>query len=628
LNPIDIVTTASANADITEAVKTLPGAQQVGETEGLFVRGGTATETKTYIDGTLVNNFFYSSVPNIAQRGRFSPFLFKGTVFSAGGYSALYGQALSSALILESIDMPDQSSANLGVSVLGGGGGYQHLSKKKKFSGGINYNYTNLRLAFLVIKQKQDYFHSPEYHTLDANFRIKTSGTGIIKYYGYGSANKLGFTTASLDTMGYTDAFALENANMYHNISYREMLGKGWKMQLGASYTTNRDDIEGRLENDAEQKVSLGGLETKNFALNSKGRYANGKLVLEKKLPGISALRFGTEYNYSKEKPEYTLFDGQKFPQTLEDHIKSAFVESDIYVTNDLAARLGGRLEHSSVIDEVNLAPRVSIAYKLATYSQVSVAYGTFYQSPENRYLPTTSDLTYSKATHYIAQYQLMTPTRTLRAELFYKNYDDLLKTGIQGNREVAVSNGGYGDAKGFEIFWRDKATIKNFDYWISYSYLDTKRDFVNFPTAIQPSFAAKHTASVVVKKYVSSLKTQFNGAYNFSTGRPYYRIVSSGGTTSFADKGIAPDYHNVSFSMNYLPSLGKKNNKNFVVYVLSISNVFAFDQTYGYRYSYNGYRKQAIVPPSKVFVFLGAFYSFGIDRSQDAINNNLSIKI
>ena len=101
LNSIDIVTTASANADITQALKTLPGAQQVGETEGLFVRGGTAEETKIFIDGTLVNKFFYSSGPNIAGYGRFSPFLFKGTVFSAGGYSALYGQALSSAVILE-----------------------------------------------------------------------------------------------------------------------------------------------------------------------------------------------------------------------------------------------------------------------------------------------------------------------------------------------------------------------------------------------------------------------------------------------------------------------------------------------------------------------------------------------
>ena len=185
LTPIDIVTTASANADVTGALKTLPGAQQVGESEGLFVRGGTAAETKTFIDGTLVNNFFFTGAPNIAARGRFSPFIFKGTVFSTGGYSALYGQALSSALILESIDLPDQSSANLSVTVLSLGGGFQKLNKKKTASWGINYGYSNLDLAFSLIKQQQDYSKSPGGHTADANFRIKTSKNGMLKYYGY-----------------------------------------------------------------------------------------------------------------------------------------------------------------------------------------------------------------------------------------------------------------------------------------------------------------------------------------------------------------------------------------------------------------------------------------------------------
>ena len=89
LNSIDVATVGGANADITSAIKTLPGAQQVGEQEGLFVRGGAGYETKQIIDGTVVNNPFFTSVPDIASRGRFSPFLFKGNVFSTGGYSAL-----------------------------------------------------------------------------------------------------------------------------------------------------------------------------------------------------------------------------------------------------------------------------------------------------------------------------------------------------------------------------------------------------------------------------------------------------------------------------------------------------------------------------------------------------------
>ncbi len=624
LDPIDIVTTASANGDITGALKTLPGAQQVGESEGLFVRGGTAAETKTFIDGTLVNNFFFSSVPNIAQFGRFSPFIFKGTVFSTGGYSALYGQALSSALILESIDLPEQSSANLGISVLSGSLGYQHLSKNKKSSFGASYSYTDLGLAFAVIKQKQDYSKAPAYHNADANFRFKTSKTGMLKYYGYFSSNKLGFTTNSIDSLGYLDKFAIGNTNHYHNLAWKESLPKKWKINMGVSYTNNKDDINSGMQDANKNDVVLTNLETKNFSIDSRGNYFNAKAVLEKKMKGLNAIRFGAEYNYSNDKTVYTSFNNQQFPGGLKEHIKSLFAEGDVYATNDLAVKGGVRFEHSALLDKTNIAPRFSIAYKLGKGTQASLAYGVFYQNPERRYLPSPNALTFMKATHYIAQYQKSINQQTFRAEVFYKKYNNLIKTGFTGFTEAAVSNNGFGDAKGIEFFWRDKKTIKDFDYWISYSYLDTKRDFLNFPFAITPNFAAKHTASLVTKKFVTPWKTQFNASYNYASGRPYYNIQYDGANYKFNDRGTIPSYHNISFSVNYLPSIGKKNAKSFAVYVFQVSNIFNIKQTYGYQYSYNGLRKEAVVPTSRMFVFIGAFISFGVDRSDEVINNSL----
>lgn len=114
------------------------------------------------------------------------------------------------------------------------------------------------------------------------------------------------------------------------------------------------------------------------------------------------------------------------------------------------------------------------------------------------------------------------------------------------------------------------------------------------------------------------------NGSYNFASGRPYYNIGFDGANYKFNDQGRTPEYHNVSFSINYLPFIGKKNAKVFDVYVLQISNIFNIRQTYGYQYSYNGLRKQAIVPPSRMFVFIGAFLSFGVDRSDEVINSGL----
>lgn len=624
LDPLDIVTTASANGDITGALKTLPGAQQVGESEGLYVRGGTAAETKTFIDGTLVNNFFYSSVPNIAQFGRFSPFLFKGTVFSTGGYSALYGQALSSALILESIDLPDRSSANLSVTVLGLGGGFQHLATNKKSSWGASYNYTDLAPAFAVIKQKQDYSRAPAYHSADANFRFKTSSGGFIKYYGYFNHSNLAFTTNSIDTLGYKDKFGIANTNFYHNLSYRENLNHGWKLNAGVSYTNNKDNIDGSLQNQAKQDVVVSGLEFKNFGVDTKGNYFNSKLVLDKRLKGLSAIRFGGEYNYSNDKLWYTAYNGQRYPSQVKEQIAAAFAESDIYVTTSLAAKVGMRLEHSSLLKETNLAPRLSLAYKLDKHSQASVAYGIFYQDPERKYLPSADPLTFMRATHYIAQYQRVANQQSFRAEVFYKKYHHLVKTADSQGGQTAMNNDGYGDAKGIEFFWRDKKTIKTLDYWISYSFLDTRRDFLNFPSAITPNFAAKHTASLVVKKFVQDWKMNLNVAYNYASGRPYYNIAYDGSKYVFTDRGTIPDYHNVSFAINYLPFIGKQNPKSYTVWVLQVSNIFNIKQTYGYQYSYNAYRKEAITPTSRMFVFIGCFMSFGVDRSDEVINNGL----
>lgn len=624
LDPIDIVTTASANGDVTGAIKTLPGVQQVGESEGLFVRGGSASETKTFIDGSLVNNFFYSGVPNIAQFSRFSPFLFKGTVFTAGGYSALYGQALSAALILESIDLPDQSTGNFSISVLGLSGGYQHLAKNKKSSFGFSYNYNNLAPAFKIIKQRQDFEQYPAYHTADANFRIKTSATGIIKYYGYFSFNKLAFAQNSIDSIPYLEKFALKNHNHFHNLSYRENLGNGWKLQLGMSYSNNADDINSNMQKENKEDVLLTGLEFKNFGLDTKGEYWNAKLVLEKRLAGLTAIRWGGEYNQAKDVLDYEMYNGTIWQTTIKEKLAAAFAEADFYFTNKLALKTGLRYEYASLVNKANLAPRLSLAYKLKNSWQASLAYGMFYQNPEKRYLPSANALSFMKATHYIGQLQRVKNNQTLRTELFYKKYDNLLKTNLEQGQQRATDNNGFGDASGIEFFWRDKRTLPFFDYWVSYSYVHTKRDYLNFPYAITPNFVAKHNASLVTKKFVQSLKTNFNTSYTFASGRPYYNIVKNGNSFVFNDRGTTPNYHNVSFSLNYLPNIGKTKAKMFPIYVLQVSNIFNIKQIYGYQYSYNSIRKEAIMPTSRMFVFIGAFISFGVDRSDDVMNNAL----
>lgn len=611
LSSLDVVTTGGANADISAVVKTLPGAQQVGEQEGLFVRGGAGYETKQFIDGTLVNNPFFSSVPDIAQRGRFSPFLFKGTVFSTGGYSALYGQALSSALILESVDVPERSEASASFSPIFLGAGIQKVAKDKRSSWGMRYDYTNLAAYFKVVKQTPDYFTVPEYHAADANFRIKTKKGGIVKYYTTFSANRLGLRRPNIDDPSLKNAFGLKNTNWYQNLSWRENLGSGWKMNLGLSYSTDHNEILNQVQDQQNLPVTTGAvwIDSTNFSLTTRADLSQFKAVFDKRLSGISVVRFGGEYLYSYNRSRYNQYAG-----LLPDHFKALFSEADLYITNDLAAKAGVRFEQSSIIDRANIAPRLSLAYKTGRGGQMSIAYGIFYQKPENTYLNATTRLGYTKATHYIINYIRNTTLQTFRVEAFYKKYEDLVKT------YPSFDNSGSGYAKGLELYWRDKKTFRGLDYWISYSYLNTQRDYLNYPQQLQPNFAADHTASLVLKRFVSSINAGFNFTYSYASGRPYYFMLKNGNKYDIADRGKTIDYHSLGFSMNYLASMGKA----YGVFVLSVTNVFNQNQVFGYNYSHDGTRKEAITPAAPRFIFLGLFLSWGVDRRQDAINSNL----
>jgi len=630
LSSLDVATTAGSNADITAALKTLPGAQQVGESEGLFVRGGAGYEAKQYIDGTLVNNPYFSSVPDIASRGRFSPFLFKGTVFSTGGYSALYGQALSSVVLLESIDLPEKSEIDASISPIIVGLGTQQLAKNKKSSYGFSYNYVNVGLYFKAVKQVPDYYKMPAFHNGDANFRIRTKNGGMIKYYTTFAYSDLGLRRQDVDTLNAKNAFGITNHNWYNNLSWREYLNNGWKMDLGASFSTNLDNL-GQQVQDAHNQLktfpdSVFWMNFKTFAVDQRQELSQIKAVFDKKLGGISSIRFGSEYwyayNYQHYRTQqYNIDSTYKF----RDHYNAVFAESDIFLTNELAAKLGVRFEHSSVIRRSDLAPRVSLAYRTAPDAQVSLAYGIFYQKPENSQLFYATNVGFTKATHYIVNYQKMSKDRIFRVEAYYKKYEDLIKTVPVSYNYSIYNNSGSGYAKGVELFWRDKKTIRDFDYWISYSFLDTKRNYLNYTEQLVPNFAAKHTASIVTKKFFTKIKSGFNLTYSYATGRPYYNFRLAGGPKfDLAQQGKTKSYQALNFSAEYVPTIGNPKARTFVVLFASVSNLLGYNAVYGYNFSYSGQYKQPITPPANRFYFIGCFLSWGVDRSQDAINNNL----
>ncbi len=613
LTPIDVYTTAGANGQISSALETLPGVQKVGESEGLFVRGGTGTETKFFMDGNLVNNYFGNSVPGIKAMDRLNTSLFKGNVFSSGGYSAVYGQALSGVLALESIDLPERNAADFGISPIFASGGIQRVNQEKTHSYGISLGYSNLELMQKILKFNTDFEKAPQSFGGNGNFRIKTSRGGFIKYYGSYDTSSMKLSSPNLDDETSSDKINQNGKNTFHSLSYREKFGR-YTLNLGSSYTYNQNILH-------FSNIDQNGSSQFNNDIDSKGNYFNAKALIERKLFKISAIRAGIELNTTKEETWVSI--AQKNYE-FRDDITSLFAETDLGISNDLSLKIGARAENSSSINRWNFSPRFAMAYRISKEWTSSLAYGTFFQNPESRFFTENYQPNYQRADHYIFQVQRAADGRSLRLETYYKKYQDLIKTTTDFYRPIAVNNNGSGYAKGVELFWRDKKSLKNIDYWVSYSYLDSKRDYLNYTESLFPNFAAKHTLSVVAKKFVTNWKTGFNISYNYNSGRPYYNFVTENGNTVLKNQGFVKDYQAVNFSLNYLPNLGKKDARAFTILVLSINNVLGTKNEFGYNFSSNGLKSRAIVPPTNTFVFIGAFISFGTDRTQEAINNNL----
>ncbi len=143
----------------------------MGEDGGLFVRGGEGNEARTFIEGLLVHKPYTSRMPDLPARGRFSPVLFSGTMFSTGGFSAEYGQAMSSALILSTEGTDVRNGTNFGILPFGGS-----VSHTKSFHEGalsVSGEYFNMKYYYKLFPQEIHWIKEPETMTGNLMYRQK-----------------------------------------------------------------------------------------------------------------------------------------------------------------------------------------------------------------------------------------------------------------------------------------------------------------------------------------------------------------------------------------------------------------------------------------------------------------------
>ncbi|MEA5258287.1 TonB-dependent receptor [Arcicella aquatica] len=593
IKPLDIVTTAGGGADITKTMTLLtPGSQRNGESTGMFVRGGSAQESKILIDGLTVQNAYNTASPDVASRSRFSPFQFKGSAFSTGGYSAQYGQALSAVLLMNTTDLATESSYTVNANFAQLATAYTNLSDNHSISGTLAY--TNLTPLFKIYPQNIDWVKIPEQINAAASYRLKPSADAAFKLDAVYAKSESGMMFNNTDQNLSLARFGIKNDNILITSTYQKALDKNaaWVLKSGASYSYNKDILS--VNADAFEKTE----QRSQFRAVAIKSFDNGSNIL-----------FGTEGHIA----EYGLTIAQALSDAkqykLTDNFETLFSESEFYLTRKLAGRIGVRAEYSSLASSFNVAPRFSLAYKTGLYSQISAAGGSFYQTPDFQYYYYNKTLGYEKATHAVLNYQVIKDNRTFRVEAYYKKYSNLVReypaqenyfdANPQRFPNGRTDNSGFGDAQGLDVFFRDNKSFKNGQLWVNYSYCDSKRLAGNYLTETQPSFVSNHNLNVIYKQYIAKPMMTVSGTYSFTSGRPYY---NPNNPVFMSDR--TPVVHNTSIWVNYLTNI----KGNFMVVYFSVDNILGTHNVYNYRYSDDGKTRTEVRPAAYRMIMLGTF--------------------
>jgi hypothetical protein len=593
LKPLDIVTTPSAMGDIMGAFQTLPGTSTVGNDGRLFVRGGDASEVGIYIDGMRVGNAYGTTSGNVPTRTRFNPNLFKGTFFSTGGYSAEYGQALSSALALNTKDLSKRSQGDLSLMTIGGG--YSHTLANEKQSITASANYFNLGPYQGMIKQEVDFEKAPNGWDVEVAAQKKTGENGLLKVMARTESGGMSLwqPLPGTDQKVLVD---LKNDYSYAQANWRTALKKDWTVFTGISYSKNLDKI-------GYDSVKI---ERSNELIHIKG-------TAIKDFSDRLSAKFGVEH-FMHPYSEKLVREG--WIREFNDRETYLFTEWDFYLNKDVVFRGGLRTGANAVSTEKWVDPRLSVAYQLGDKGQLSFAAGSFHQLPLENFRVLNNNLQNAESNHLILNYLLSKDGFTFRAETFYKSYNQLVTFEGLPDDPKALKNDGSGYAKGIDFFFRDRETFRNTDYWITYSFVDSKRSFNQYETQVQPSFAPKHNISVVVKHFIAPLKSQIGASFAFNDGYSY----TNPNLDSSEMNSKTKSFQNLSISWSYLP-------KPNVIIHLACSNVLGRDNVFGYTFSpkTNSQGVFESIPQGQVaprFLFLGVFLTLSKDKTANNLNN------
>ena len=536
--------------DVVRALSVLPGVAQADPGRNdLVVRGGAPSENLYIVDGIEIPNINHFGTQGAAG-GPLSYInldFVKETTFSTGGFSAEYGDKLSSVLKINlRKGRDDRIGGKATVSATQFG-----LNLEGPVGKGNNFIFSARRSYLDFIFKAAGFGFVPEYYDIlsKADFRLDNSNS--LSFLFVGAFDNVRYFNNTADQRFDNSRILGSDQTQYATgINYQHLIDNGFfNITLSRTYvdynTLQRDTLLNPIFKNIsrEQENSLRADMVYKFSASTEITAGlMGKLV---------------KFDADVLLPNFVTTFGDTLPSNYL-NTKDIYYKSSAYLNfnhiffNRLKTNLGIRIDYFNPLEKkLYAAPRISASYSINDLTSLNASGGIYYQSPSYIWLATDvnkDNLRDIRADHMVLGIDhLLRPDALIKLETFYKWYHDyptsLLRpylilantgAGFEGSDDNFSSFGlepltdkGKGITRGIELSVQKKLSELRFYGIMSITYSETRftpLDEISRPGAYDQKWIINLSGGYKFnEKWEASMK------FRFASGRPYTPYESDG---------------------------------------------------------------------------------------------------
>lgn len=549
---MQLTTADGLDNNLYGVLQVMPGAQVQGETATLVVRGGSSDEQLTFMDGMHVMCPYTSPSGNSLARNSYSAHILNGFSLAAGGAALEFGNGLSAVLSLETKDRNSKDKFGASVSTTGFGANGNKAFRNGSVS--ADFNYQNLGLCNRLFPCRTDYAEPFIMRSVASQARFTPSARTVVKVYAqYDRTTFANNESTEPRVMSFT-----EN-NLYLNSTLRHTTAHEWQWFCGMAWSGNLQDITNAS--------------TVGDSYGTNRSEVHLKIKTCKLLSAKTRLDIGMESYLQHYRMSYKT-TGVDYSTDVSPTVSAAYAGLRHEVVRHLTADIALRAEHTTPNDRPTLSPRLAVSYERGSLT-VSASAGRYTLLPENSHIVNQPDLLSRVCVQRNIGVKYHGGRRTFFIEAYHKNYFHLpLNTGTDAYGRTLMNSTGSGRSRGFDLFFRDNASVSNLEVQLSYSFNKSERRWLDLAEMTTPQYATRHNAAIVLKYIALPIRSIISLTERFSSGRPWHNPSLAG----LMNDTVKP-YNSLNIGWTYLLS------RRLVVHtalsnILCRKNVFGRDDT------------------------------------------------